>query len=84
MLGTVAVAAGRGSAVTTGVAVRADADGEDSAVWLGLAPAKVGSSWLGGDFAQPMATLKVSATPITTAKKKSGVSERNRRKRKST
>ena len=83
MLGTVAVAAGRGSAVTTGVAVFVV--GPCAAGWLVFAT--VGSparSSDGGDFAHPMATLKVSATPITTAKKKRGVSARNRRKRKST
>lgn len=83
MLGTVAVAAGRGSAVTTGVAVFVV--GACAAGWLVFAAVGSAARSSEGDvFAHPMATLKVSATPMTTAKKKSGVSAKNRRKRKST
>jgi hypothetical protein len=81
VLGTVAVAAGRGSAVTTGIAVFAGALSD--AGWLVFVEA-VGSfegSSSAGAFAHPIATLKVSATPMTTAMKKTGASAKNRRKR---
>jgi hypothetical protein len=66
--------------VTIGVAVfPADAS---AAGWAVVAT--VGSfsgSVALADFAHPMATLNVSATPMTTAMKKTGASDRNRRKR---
>ena len=75
--------------MTTGVAVFVA--GASDAVWRvfppAAAPAIVGSfagTSAGDDFAHPIATRKVRATPMTTAKKKRGASERNRRKRNST
>lgn len=80
VVGTVAVAAGRGSAVTTGVAVFTGVLGALVAVTAGSVGSFAGSPVL-GDFAHPTATRNVSAIPMTTAMKNSGASDRNRRKR---
>lgn len=69
--------------MTTGVAVFAGfagAEGVAVAEAAGNVGSFAGSSGL-GDFAHPTATLNVSAIPMTTAMKKIGASDRNRRKR---